>query len=145
MPQPLKTNDGSSHDGGVTIHCDDLKWLPLAPKIWIKLIELFPETGAYNVLIRAEPGGVLPRHRHIEGAKIYVIKGDGYHPQAGHFVKGDFVTEYRGATHYQLPFHVETEMLMISDGASVFIDDDGNDLYRMDIPMLQALEKAAAA
>ncbi|KAH7178843.1 RmlC-like cupin domain-containing protein [Fusarium sp. MPI-SDFR-AT-0072] len=124
---------------GDTIHCDDLKWLPLAPKIWIKLIKLTPETGSYTVMIRAEPGGVLPRHRHVKSAEIYILKGNGDHPQAGHFEKGDYVSEHEGARHDPLVFEVETEMLMISEGASVFVDDDGNDLYAMDIPMLQNL------
>ncbi|KAF9768549.1 hypothetical protein IL306_014148 [Fusarium sp. DS 682] len=124
---------------GDTIHCNDLKWLPLAPKIWIKLIKLTPEKGSYTVMIRAEPGGVLPRHRHVKSAEIYILKGSGDHPQAGHFEKGDYVSEHEGAHHDPLVFEVETEMLMISEGASVFVDDEGNDLYAMDIPMLQNL------
>ncbi|KAL7765150.1 hypothetical protein ACKLNR_003066 [Fusarium oxysporum f. sp. zingiberi] len=124
---------------GDTIHCDDLKWLPLAPKIWIKLIKLTPETGSYRVMIRAEPGDALPRHRHVKNAEIYILKGNGDHPQARHFEKGYHVSEHEGARHDLLVFEVETEMLMMSEGASVFVDDDGNDLYAMDIPMLQNL------
>ncbi|TDZ24618.1 Lipase 1 [Colletotrichum orbiculare MAFF 240422] len=96
--QVIKRIGRHSHDGGDTIHCDDLKWLPLAPKVWIKLIKMTPETGAYTVIVRAEKGGVLPRHRHIGSAEIYVIRGDGKHPQTGHFAQGDYVLERKGAS-----------------------------------------------
>ncbi|KAF5698321.1 cupin conserved barrel [Fusarium globosum] len=102
---------------GDTVHYDDLKWLSLAPKIWIKLAKLTPETGSYTVMIRAEPGGVLPHHRHVKSAEIYILKGKGDHPHAGHFEKGDYVSEHEGARHDPLVFEVETEMLMISEGA----------------------------
>ncbi|EWG47593.1 hypothetical protein FVEG_07660 [Fusarium verticillioides 7600] len=128
---------------GDTIRCNGLKCLPVAPKIWIKLIKLIPETGSYTVMIRAEPGGVLPRHRHVKSAEISILKGNGDHPQAGHFEKGDYVSEHEGSQHDPLVFEVETEMLMISEGASVFLDDDGNDLYAMDVPMLQNLAASA--
>ncbi|KAL6353680.1 hypothetical protein LRP88_12993 [Fusarium phalaenopsidis] len=131
-------------DGGSTVHCNALKWLPLAPKVWIKLVQVSPDTGAYTVIVRAEQGGVLPRHRHLEMAQIYIIKGAGDHPQTGHFNQGDFVTEHKGALHEPLVFNVETELLMISQGPSVFLDENGNDLYAMDVPMLQRLAESAA-
>ncbi|KAM5355075.1 hypothetical protein ACJ41O_001721 [Fusarium nematophilum] len=131
-------------DGGSTVNCNALKWLPLAPKVWIKLVQASPDTGGYTVIVRAEKGGLLPRHRHLETAQIYIIKGAGDHPQTGPFNQGDFVTEHKGALHEPLAFDVETELLMISQGASVFLDDDGNDLYAMDVPMLQRLAESAA-
>ncbi|KAI3550029.1 hypothetical protein CABS01_10473 [Colletotrichum abscissum] len=130
----------NQHDSGDTVHCNSLEWLPLAPKIWIKLVKLTHNTGSYTVIIRAEQGGVLPRHRHEESAEIYVIKGNGNHPQTGHFAQGDYVSERKGAIHDALVFHNEVEMLMISQGPSTFLDDEGRDLYRMDIAMLQGLE-----
>jgi anti-sigma factor ChrR (cupin superfamily) len=138
-PSPRAAEKHSSHDGGATINCKELPWLPLAPKIWIKLVKLQPETGVYTVIIRAEPGGVLPPHRHVEAAEIYVLKGTGDHPQTGHFAEGDYVSEHKGAVHDPLVFEIETEMLMISQGASVFLDEQGNDLYTMDVQMLQGL------
>ncbi|KAF5486960.1 Acetylacetone-cleaving enzyme [Colletotrichum siamense] len=131
-------------DAGSTVNCNTLPWLPLAPKIWIKLVKLQPATGAHTVIIRAEPGGVLPPHRHIEAAEIFVLKGTGDHPQTGHFAEGDFVSESKGAVHDPLVFEVETEMLMTSQGPSVFLDEQGNDLYTMDVPMLQGLAQSVA-
>ncbi|KAF3801511.1 hypothetical protein GCG54_00014726 [Colletotrichum gloeosporioides] len=136
---PTGPDDSGLHDGGDTIRCNDLRWLPLAPKVWIKLVKLSPETGSYTVIVRAEKGGVLPRHRHIESAEIYVIRGDGNHPQTGHFTQGDYVSERKGAVHDPLIFEDEVEMLMMSNGPSAFIDDEGHDLFLMDVPMLQHL------
>lgn len=129
---------------GSTIASTDLKWLRLAPKIWIKLIKLDDSTGAHTVIIRAEAGGVLPRHRHVDSAEIFVIRGSGAHPQTGKFNEQDFIQEHQGAIHDPLVFDVETELLMIAKGPSVFIDDDGTDLYTMDVPMLRGLEASQA-
>ncbi|KAI3021623.1 transcriptional regulator family: Fungal Specific TF [Aspergillus niger] len=103
----------SDNDAGFTVHCDSLKWLPLAPSVFIKIVKLVPETGEYTIMVRAEPGGLLPRHRHVESAEIYVLKGSGAHPQTGAFVQGDYVSESKGAVHDPLPFEHETELLML--------------------------------
>ncbi|GKZ35788.1 hypothetical protein AbraIFM66950_006583 [Aspergillus brasiliensis] len=129
----------SETDAGFTVHCDSLKWLPLAPSVFIKIVRLVPETGEYTIMVRAEPGGLLPRHRHAESAEIYVLKGSGAHPQTGAFVQGDYVSETKGAVHDPLPFEQETELLMVSRGPSVFLADDGSDLYTMDVAMLQSM------
>ncbi|KAL0934392.1 cupin conserved barrel [Colletotrichum truncatum] len=144
VSSPARTAVSEHRDGGDTIHCENLKWHPLASKVWIKLVKLSPETGTYTVIIRAEKGGVLPRHRHIESAEIYVLRGDGNHPQTGHFAQGDFVSERKGAIHDPLVFEEEVEMLMMSNGPSAFIDDEGRDLFLMDVPMLQRLAETEA-
>lgn len=135
----------SSQDAGHTVHVEDLKWLPLAPKVWIKVVKLVPETGENTIMVRAEPGGMLPRHRHIESAEIYVLKGSGAHPQTGAFVAGDYVSESKSAVHDPLPFHCETELLMVSRGASAFLADDGSTMFTMDVAMLQGMVQAAEA
>jgi quercetin dioxygenase-like cupin family protein len=130
--------------GGSTVHCADLPWFPIAPNVWVKLVKEFPSSGGYSVMIRASPGGVLPRHRHLADAEIYVLRGTGFHPQAGHYTAGDYVSEYDGATHDALHFDVETELLMIARGPSVFLDEEGRDTFRMDLEMLRGLRAAHA-
>ncbi|MCK9511052.1 MAG: cupin domain-containing protein [Pigmentiphaga sp.] len=129
--------------GGDTIHCDALPWLPLAPQVFVKIIKLVPETGAFSVMIRAEPGGVLPRHKHLESAEIFILKGEGEHKQTGPFRPGDYVSERKGAVHDALPFHQETELLMVCNGPSAFLGPNDETLYLMDVPMLQQLAAAA--
>lgn len=131
-----------AQDSGSTIHCDDLPWLPLAPQVFVKIIKLIPETGAFSVMIRAEPGGVLPRHKHIESAEIFIIKGEGEHKQTGYYRPGDYVSEHKGAIHDALPFAEETELLMICNGPSAFLGPNDETLYMMDVPMLQRMAEA---
>lgn len=133
----------NEYKGGATVHCDGLPWLPLAPRVFVKVIKLVPETGAFSVMIRAEPGGILPRHKHLESAEIYILKGTGVHRQTGPFQAGDYVSEPKGAIHDALPFDQETELLMVCQGASAFLGPNDEPMYHMDIPMLQRLSGAA--
>lgn len=131
------------HHDDDTIHCDELPWLPLAPRVYVKIIKLVPETGAFSVMIRAEPGATLPKHQHLESAEIFILKGSGNHPQTGAFRPGDYVSERKGAIHDELPFDEETELLMICAGPSGFLGANNEIRYMMDIPMLQELSKYA--
>lgn len=132
-------------DAGSTTHCEDLPWLPLAPRVGIRVLSMDPKVGSYAVMLRAEAGGVLPRHRHLGEAEIYMIKGSGNHPQAGDFRPGDFITERNGAVHDALEFMEETVLLMFARGPSAFLAPDGSDMYLMDVPMLQGLMQQSAA
>lgn len=131
--------------GGDTIHCDALPWLPLAPKVFVKIIKLNPETGEHSVMIRAEPGGVLPRHKHLDSAEIFILKGEGEHKQTGYFRPGDYVSERKNAIHDALAFDQETELLMICRGPSAFLGPNDETLFFMDVPMLQQLAAGQGA
>ncbi len=131
--------------GGHTVACDDLPWLPLAPKVSVKVIKTVPETGAFSVMIRAEAGGVLPRHKHLDSAEIYIFKGSGEHMQTGAYKPGDYISEPKDAIHDPLHFVEDTELLMVCQGPSAFIDDNDQTLYLMDVAMLQQLQGRAEA
>lgn len=128
----------------MTVHTAELPWLPLASGIGVRVLKLDRETGAFSVMIRAEPGGILPRHKHIESAEIYVIKGQGTHPQTGPYKAGDYISESRGALHDEVRFTEETELLMVCNGASVFLAGDGSVQHVMDIDMLDYLSATHA-
>ncbi|MCL4780480.1 MAG: cupin domain-containing protein [Gammaproteobacteria bacterium] len=132
-----------TYTGGITVHTEDLPWLPLAPKIGIRVLRLNRDTGGFSVMIRAEPGAVLPRHRHVESAEILVLKGQGRHPQTGEFRVGDYVSEPKGAVHDMVPFNDEIVLLMICEGPSEFIADDDSVQNVMDISMLESLVSQA--
>lgn len=131
-------------NGGDTIHCDELPWLPLADRISVKVIKLVPETGGYSVIIKADQGGVLPKHKHLGPAEIFILKGSGVHPQTGVFAQGDYVSERNGALHDALTFEEDTELLMISSGPSAFLSPANDVMFMMDIPMLEGLLARAA-
>ncbi|PSN69610.1 hypothetical protein BS50DRAFT_674182 [Corynespora cassiicola Philippines] len=127
-----------------TARSSNLPWLPLAPKVWVMLVKTHPRSGAFTVIVRAEEGSVLPRHRHVESSELFIIRGAGLHPQAGHYTQGDFVTEPAGSFHDPIVFNVETELLMRSNGASIFLDDEGNVTSIMDLQMLQQFGETKA-
>lgn len=132
------------YEGGDTVHCGSLPWLPLAPHVMVKVIKLVPETGGYSVIIKADQGGVLPRHKHLANAEIYILKGNGVHPQTGAYAEGDYVSEPADAVHDQFSFDEDTELLMISSGPSAFIGLDDEVMFMMDVPMLEGLVARAA-
>ncbi|OGM44712.1 hypothetical protein ABOM_007356 [Aspergillus bombycis] len=90
----ISQNNTPSRDRRFTVHCKDLKWLTLAPK--------------------AEKVCVLPRHRQLDSAEIYVMKGSWAHPQIASFAEGDYVSESKGAIHDHLAFENDTELSTVS-------------------------------
>ena len=132
-----------SYHGGNTVHPEELPWLPLAPGVGVKVLKVNRETGGFSVMIRAEPGGVLPPHQHVESSEIYILKGQGTHAQTGFYKAGDYISEPKGAVHDALPFFEETELLMICNGPSNFLGEDGSVQHVMDIGMLDYLASQA--
>jgi anti-sigma factor ChrR (cupin superfamily) len=123
-------------DGGIVIDTDGMPWRELAPGVGIKVLRLDRETGAWTIMIRSEKGSVLPPHRHIGMSQIYIIKGAGRHEQAGDFKTGDYVIEPDGAVHSPLFFEEEVIQIMMADGPSAFLNEDGSESFLMDVNML---------
>jgi 2,4'-dihydroxyacetophenone dioxygenase len=111
-------------------------WHPLAPGIAMQILRLSRETGHFTVIIRAESGGVLPRHRHLAPAEIYILSGNGTHPQTGPFRKDDYIYECQGAVHDAVVFDEPVELLMVSYGPSAFLDEQNQVRFFMDAHML---------
>ncbi len=128
-----------------TVQADKLPWLPLAAGIAVRVLRLAPSGEGYAVMIRAEPGGVLPRHRHLEESEIYIVSGNGTHPQLGDFHTGDYICEEKGAVHDEVHFTQETVLLMVSRGPSAFLAPDDSDAFYMDIPMLRKMVEQGSA
>lgn len=133
-----------TYEGGHTLHTDELPWLPLAPKVKIRLLRLDRDSGEFSVMIRAEAGGVLPRHKHLAGAEIFILEGEGRHPQTGDFRRGDYIIEPDQAVHDPLDFEQDVTMIMMCKGASAFLAPDDSVAFLMDVPMLEGLAAAHA-
>lgn len=129
--------------GGDVVHCSELPWLPLGPGFTVRLLHMDEKTGHFTVMIRAEAGSILPRHKHLGSAEIYVMNGAGLHPQTGAFKAGDYIFEEEGAIHDDVQFHEDCTLLMVNYGPSAFLSPDNQPTYRMDIPMLQGLAAGA--
>lgn len=111
-------------------------WRPLAPGIAMQILRMSPETGQFTVIIRADSGSVLPRHRHLAPAEIYILSGNGTHPQSGRFSKDDYIYEKPGALHEAVVFDEPVQLLMVSYGPSAFLDDRDQVQFFMDVQML---------
>lgn len=130
-------------DSGITVDCDNLPWLSLAEGVGVRVLRLDRESGVFTLMVRAEAGAVLPRHRHLDEAEIYVILGAGTHPQTGFFKAGDYVHENKGALHEAVTFDEETILFMVNKGPSAFLNKDDTVAHIMDIPMLERLSASA--
>lgn len=129
---------GMDKDGGFVIDTDGMEWRTLAPGVGIKVLRLDKESGAWTIMIRSEKGSVLPPHRHMGLSEIYIIKGAGHHEQAGDFKTGDYVIEPDGAVHSPLFFEEEVVQIMVAQGPSAFLNEDGSTSFLMDVNMLSA-------
>jgi 2,4'-dihydroxyacetophenone dioxygenase len=56
-------------------HTADLDWIPLSAGISFKPIVFFPDDTGYQLLLRVEPGAVVPRHHHTGEVHAFVISG----------------------------------------------------------------------
>ncbi len=51
-------------------------WLRLSEKVFCKTLFADPHTGLVTSLVKLEPGGYLPRHRHLGLEQTLVVEGD---------------------------------------------------------------------
>ncbi|HNP35243.1 MAG TPA: 2,4'-dihydroxyacetophenone dioxygenase family protein [Woeseiaceae bacterium] len=116
---------------------DPASWRPLAPGIAMQILRMSRETGQYTVIIQADKGSVLPRHRHLSPSEIYILSGSGTHPQTGTFKADDYIYENAGAVHDAVMFDEPVKLLMVSYGASAFLDDNDQVLFLLDVHQLQ--------
>lgn len=52
-----------------------LDWIPLAPGLAFKPITFFSDDAGYQLLLRVDPGTVVPRHRHTGEVHAFVLSG----------------------------------------------------------------------
>ncbi|HTW84681.1 MAG TPA: cupin domain-containing protein [Candidatus Sulfotelmatobacter sp.] len=103
------TPRATAHDGlgpydSRTVRADDLPWEPTRfPGVNGKTLLFDPTTGMATVLIKMDPGAVLPDHEHVMIEQTYVLEGslvDKDGPEAGLAVgPGEFVWRPPGSRH----------------------------------------------
>jgi quercetin dioxygenase-like cupin family protein len=62
--------------GVTTLRASDGEWRELNPLVRIKVLRIDAAAGNQTVLIRAAPGGILPRHRHNQDEEFIVLEGE---------------------------------------------------------------------
>jgi quercetin dioxygenase-like cupin family protein len=58
-----------------TLRAAEGEWTEMGPLAKRKVLRVDPVAGNQTVLIRAAPGGILPRHRHSQDEEFIVLEG----------------------------------------------------------------------
>ena len=59
-----------------SLRADAVPWQRMSDKVFCKLLFTDPQSGMVTTLVKLEPGGYLPRHRHLGVEQSLVIEGD---------------------------------------------------------------------
>jgi len=59
-----------------TVRADGGGWIALSPLVKVKVLRIDARAGNQTVLVRAEPGGSLPRHQHRHDEEFIVLEGE---------------------------------------------------------------------
>lgn len=85
--------------GSVYVDPEELEWQPSQfPKIQMKVLYRNDAEGEMTVLLKWEPGAVLPFHRHPEIEQSYVLEGS-FSDHDGTCHAGQFVWRRPGSLH----------------------------------------------
>lgn len=73
--------------GTMTVRAEGAEWITLSPLVKFRRLRVDARAGSQTVLVRAEPGGFIPRHRHTQDEEFIVLEGEchigGHHLRAG--------------------------------------------------------------
>jgi 2,4'-dihydroxyacetophenone dioxygenase len=114
--------------GHVLHHTADLDWIPLSTGISFKPIVFFPGDTGYQLLLKVEPGAVVPRHHHTGEVHAFVLSGQrriAGCPEvigAGSYVYEpvDNIDTWEAVGDEPCVIHIE------ANGRVEYLDDDGN-------------------
>lgn len=63
-------------EGTVTLRADDAEWTEIAPCVRLRRLHLDTVVGTHTALLRMQPGGVIPAHRHGKQEEFIVLEGE---------------------------------------------------------------------
>ena len=92
---------------------DEGHWKPLASHVSCKILHRDPISKMVTSLVRLEPGGYLPRHRHLGFEQTLVVSGDCI-VNGQTFYAGDFRTQEQGTVDTEVTTQFGTTILMIA-------------------------------
>lgn len=86
------------------VHVDDLPWEPIKfPGVYVKTLLFDKASGLLTVLLKMDPGAVLPDHEHVLLEQTYMLEGrlvDKEGPEVGiEAGPGDFIWRPPGSRH----------------------------------------------
>lgn len=126
---------------------DSLPWIPLGPGESFKPVCFFPQDRGRVLLLRLEPGVLVPRHRHEGEVHAVNLTGRRLLIETGQVVgPGEYVFEPAGNVDSWKAVGDEPVVVHITAfGAMEYLDDDGQ-VLRRDTPasLLRAYERYCA-
>jgi len=73
--------------GTTTSRASEAEWIALSPLVKCRRLRVDTVAGSQTVLVRAEPGGRIPGHRHTQDEECIVLEGEchigNHHLRAG--------------------------------------------------------------
>lgn len=97
----LNQSRESMPEGTSTLRTDAKSWVTVAPFIEIKVLRRDEVAGNQTVLIRMQPGGVIPAHRHSQEEEFVVLEGE-CHIGAHRLCAGDVHVASSGSRHAEV-------------------------------------------
>jgi quercetin dioxygenase-like cupin family protein len=84
--------------GTRTVRAEGSEWIALNPLVRFRRLRVDIEARNQTVLLRAEPGGFIPRHRHSQDEEFIVLEGE-CHIGSHHLRTGDAHFASAGSWH----------------------------------------------
>jgi len=76
MRQRVMQSIAENAPGSTTVREAGGEWIALSPLVKVKVLRVDARAGNQTVLVRAEPGGSLPRHQHRHDEEFIVLEGE---------------------------------------------------------------------
>ena len=99
--------------GTSTARADGAEWIALSPLVKIRRLRVDAVAGIQTILVRAEPGGRIPRHRHTQDEEFIVLEGE-CHIGSHHLRAGDAHFASAGSWHEDIT--TQTGVLVLVRG-----------------------------
>lgn len=114
------------------VEATSLPWQPISPGFSLKALRATTDREARVLLLRLEPGTVIPRHRHSGEVHAYNLAGRRKLLETGEVVgPGGYVHEPTGNVDSWMAVGDETlVVLVVVRGAVEYLDEDGQVLSR---------------
>ncbi len=72
----MESGCGRLPAGTTTVRAAGGEWIALSPLVKLKVLRVDARAGNQTVLVRAEPGGSMPRHQHRHDEEFIVLEGE---------------------------------------------------------------------
>jgi quercetin dioxygenase-like cupin family protein len=137
----MSVMNSASHFASQPVDADSIPWIPLGPGESFKPLAFLPHERGRVLLLRLEPGTLIPRHRHSGEVHGLNLQGSRELIESGEIVgPGGYVYEPAGNTDSWRAVGDEPVIVhIIAYGGLEYLDENDNVLRRDDASSLRLL------